>query len=217
MSAGPATVMIVDDHALFRDGLSALVSRWPDFEVVGCAGNGNQAVDMARVLRPDLALMDVRQQGMSRIDTVRTIAQSLPATRIVVLTTSNLGDDVIQALRNGAHGYLSKAEPADQLRSSLASVLKGEMVLSTTVAAKVLGELAAGQSRSGAASGQSLTSRERDVLRGVIDGLSNEEIAERLHLSEATIKKHIGRVMAKWQLKNRVQVAVRGVRSGILS
>jgi DNA-binding NarL/FixJ family response regulator len=213
---------VVDDHRLFREGLVALISRWPDFQVVGQAGDGRAAVKLATELRPDLVLMDVRMGGMDGLEATRAIAASNPACRVVMLTMSALGDDVFQALANGAHGYLSKDEPPERLRVFLESVMRGEAALSGPIAAKVLASFAVGATGAtggplrGGIGAETLTKRERDVLKLLVDGLSNEEIAAQLFITEATVKKHIGRVMAKWQMKNRVQVAVYSVRQGLV-
>ncbi|MDR1190009.1 MAG: response regulator transcription factor [Bifidobacteriaceae bacterium] len=219
MTTEPATVMVVDDHLLFREGLVALIGRWPDFRVVGKAADGRKAVELAAKLRPDLVLMDVRMSGMDGLDATRAITSANPKCRVVMLTMSSLGDDVLQALRNGAHGYLSKDEPPERLRAFLVGVMRGEAALSGPIAAKVLASFGPGApSPRGpdAIAAESLTKRERDVLKLLVDGLSNEEIAAALFITEATVKKHIGRVMAKWRMKNRVQVAVHSVRQGLV-
>lgn len=215
---GPATVLVVDDHALFRDGMVALISRWDDFVVVGTAANGAQAVRQAAELRPDLILMDVRMDGVGGVEATRAITLADPDVRVAMLTMSSLGEDVYQALRNGAHGYLSKDEPADRLHDYLAGLMRGEAAMSSTIAARVLAEfgLPGGSGIPVPPAHERLTHRERDVLRLLVDGLSNDEIAQNLFLSEATVKKHLGSIMTKLHVRNRVQVAVLGVRQGIV-
>lgn len=218
MSDGCTTVLVVDDHALFRDGLSALISRWEDFELVGAAADGAEAIRLARELRPQLVLMDVRMEGIGGVEATREITTADADVKVVMLTMSSLGEDVYQALRNGAHGYLSKDEPADRLHAYLAGLMRGEAALSATIAARVLAEfgMPGGSGRAVPAAHERLTHRERDVLRLLVEGLSNEEIARGLHLSEATIKKHLGSIMTKLHVRNRVQVAVLGLRQGIV-
>jgi DNA-binding NarL/FixJ family response regulator len=211
----PAGVLVVDDHGLVRDGLVALIGRWPEFTVVGCAADGERGVAMAGLLRPDLVLMDVRMDGIGGVEATRRITAADPDVRVAMLTASRLGDDVFQALRSGAHGYLSKDEPAEGLHVALAGLMRGETALSSTIAAKVLAEFTA-PVRSAVASPERLTQRERQVLRLLVDGLSNEEIGQILYLSEATVKKHLGSIMTKLHMKNRVQVAVYGLRQGIV-
>lgn len=214
----PTTVFVVDDHALFRDGLTALISRWDDFVVVGTAADGAEAIRLARTLRPGLILMDVRMEPVGGVEATAAITAADPDVRVVMLTMSSLGEDVYQALRNGAHGYLSKDERADRLHEYLAGLMRGEAAMSSTVAARVLAEfgLPGGSGSPIPPAHERLTHRERDVLRFLVDGLSNEEIAQQLFLSEATVKKHLGSIMTKLHVRNRVQVAVFGVRQGIV-
>lgn len=214
----PTTVLVVDDHALFRDGLTALISRWDDFVVVGTAADGAEAIRLARTLRPGLILMDVRMEPVGGVEATAAITAADPDVRVVMLTMSSLGEDVYQALRNGAHGYLSKDERADRLHEYLAGLMRGEAAMSSTIAARVLAEfgLPGGSGTPIRPAHERLTHRERDVLRFLVDGLSNEEIAQQLFLSEATVKKHLGSIMTKLHVRNRVQVAVFGVRQGIV-
>jgi DNA-binding NarL/FixJ family response regulator len=211
----PSGVLVVDDHALFRDGLVALIGRWPEFSVVGCAADGEEGVRLARQLHPDLVLMDVRMDGIGGVEAARQIAVADPVVRVAMLTASSLGDDIFQALRGGAHGYLSKDEPAEGLHAALAGLMRGETALSSTIAAKVLAEFGV-PGQPAPASPEWLTQRERQVLRLLVDGLSNEEIGRMLFLSEATVKKHLGSIMTKLHVKNRVQVVVYGLRQGIV-
>jgi DNA-binding NarL/FixJ family response regulator len=215
----PATVLIADDHTLFREGLAALISRWSDFELVGSAGDGHEAVRLSRRLQPQLVLMDVRMPVLGGVEATRQIRVGQPATKVVMLTMSTLGEDVFEALRNGAHGFLSKDEPPERLHDFLVDVLKGEVALSGAIAGKVLAEFGGigPRAATGPSGGrESLSPRERDVLRLLVDGLSNDEIARRMCVSEATVKKHLGRVMTKLHLRNRVQVAVYSVRIGLV-
>lgn len=215
MSDGAVRVLVVDDHALFRDGLIALLGRWEEFEVVGSASDGAAAVKLAGTLRPDLVLMDVRMDGMGGVEATRRITATDPDVRVAMLTVSDLGEDVYEALRSGAHGYLSKNDSAERLHEGLLGILRGEAVMSSSTAAKVLAEFA--QPSAAAAEGtERLSRRERDVLGLLVEGLSNDEIARTLFLSEATVKKHLGSIMAKLHLRNRVQVAVFGVRRGLV-
>jgi len=215
MDGRPTRVLIVDDHSLFRDGLAALIERWDDFELVGSAADGAQGVELATRLNPDLVLMDIRMPTVDGVAATRTIREQSPNARVVMLTTSRLGEDVFNALRNGAHGYVIKDEPAERLHGYLQSVMRGEVALSSAIASRVLEQLSSGDRRN-ALPVTILTDREREVLRLVVDGLSNEEIADKLSVSEATVKKHLGRVMTKLHLDNRVQLAVYSVRQGLV-
>lgn len=208
-------VLVVDDHALFRDGLIALLGRWEGFEVAGSASDGAEAVRLASVLRPVLVLMDVRMEGIGGVEATRRITAADPAVRVAMLTVSDLGEDVYEALRSGAHGYLSKNESAERLHQALLGLMRGEAAMSSSTAAKVLAEFAR-PAQAASEGSQPLSRRERDVLGLLVEGLSNEEIARTLFLSEATVKKHLGSIMAKLHLRNRVQVAVFGVRRGLV-
>jgi len=229
----PTRVLVVDDHALFRDGLISLIGRWAEFEVVGSASDGREALALVSRLTPDLVLMDVRMVGMGGVEATKAITAvdsgvriamltvsnlGEAGVRIAMLTVSNLGEDVFEALRNGAHGYLSKNDTAEHLRESLLGIMRGETVLSSTIAAKVLAEFAQPDrpGTSAETGAERLSRRELDVLSLLVEGLPNEEIAQTMHLSEATVKKHLGSIMAKLHLRNRVQVAVFGVRRGIV-
>lgn len=192
-----------------------MIGRWPDFEVVGTASDGACALERTAALKPDLILMDVRMAGMGGVEATARISRLDHKVRIVMLTVSSLGEDMYQALRNGAHGYVSKDEPADKLHDYLEAVMEGQTALSSALAARVLVELSGRREGAGADPNASLTRREREVLRLVVEGLSNEEIAHELHFSEATVKKHLCKIMAKLHMRNRVQVAVYGVRTGI--
>ena len=209
-------VLIVDDHALVRDGLIALIGRWPEFEVVGSAADGEEGVALAAELHPDLILMDVRMPRLSGVLATRQITAADAHVRVAMLTMSTLGEDVYEALSNGAHAYLSKDMPGDRLHDALQGVMRGEAVLSSAIASKVLAEFGMPARSAQGPLHERLTDRERDVLRLLVDGLSNEEIGGRLHLSEATIKKHLGSIMVKLHVRNRVQVAVMGLREGIV-
>ena len=216
-SATPIAVLVVDDHALFREGMGALLDRWDEFDVVGLARDGEESVRLARRLRPDLVLMDLRMPGIGGVEAARRITAEDAHVRVVMLTMSSLGEDVFLALRSGAHGYLSKNEPPERLRDILVGVMRGEVALSSAIAAKVLAELGpAPTGGSSPTSADHLSTRERDVLRLLVEGLSNEDIATELCLSPGTVKKHLGRVMTKLHMNNRVQVAVYSVRSGLV-
>ncbi|WP_372595655.1 response regulator, partial [Actinotalea sp.] len=202
----------------FRDGLIALISRWEDFTVVGSASCGAEAVQKTAALRPGLVLMDVRMAGMDGVEATRLITAADPEVRVAMLTMSSLGEDVFRALQSGAHGYLSKDESASRLHDYLSGLMRGESAMSSTLAARVLAEfgLPGGTATVIPPAHERLTHREREVLCLLVDGLSNDEIAQRMFLSEATVKKHLGSIMTKLHMRNRVQVAVFGVRQGIV-
>ena len=211
------TVLLGDSHAVFREALAYCINDWPEFVVVGCAGDGQRLVRLAARMRPQLVLMDVRMGLMSGVEAARVIASTDPKARTAMLTASDLGDDVRQALRSGVHGYLSKSETTDWLHGALIGLARGDTVVSPTIAAKVLTEMSLPNAPSAQrrANEARLSLREREVLRLVVEGMSNKEIGAVLHLSEGTVKKHLGIIMTRLNARNRVEVAVIGVRRGI--
>jgi len=214
------TLLLVDDHVLFREGVAALASRhWDDFEVVGEASNGQEALEMARELLPDIILMDVSMPVMDGLEATRRLHRELPTSRVVILTVSEEETNLFEAIKSGAVGYVLKNMPSRRLHSYLQGVMRGEAPMSGAMAAKVLEEF----SRRGDPAQESLhmaeeslSDREREVLQLVAEGLTNQEIGERLCLSENTIKKHLANVLDKLHLSNRVQAAVYAVREGLV-
>ncbi len=270
-------LLLVDDHVLFREGLRTLISHWPDIETVGEASNGEEAVQLCRDLRPDIVLMDVGMPVLNGVEATRRIMRENPETRVVMLTISDEGDDLFEAIRAGASGYVLKNTPSRRLHDELRGVLRGEAPLSGVMAAKVLRELnhlqAARTAAPAAAAGvwpadrqapggpgavsakaltggeqgappagrpsrsqtgltgplarpaqprsentrhvDPLTERECQVLQLLIEGLSNLEIADRIGLSENTVKKHLHNILQKLHLNNRVEAAMYAVREGM--
>ncbi len=213
------TVLLVDDHVLFREGLRSLMSRWGDFDVVGEAADGAEALELARELLPDLVLMDVTMPVMDGLEATRRIVREVPTVRVVMLTVSEDQEDLLQALKNGAQGYLLKNTPSAKLVDYLRGVLRGESALSGAMATKVLAEFMQPRAPADAlcrVALEPLSARELQVLQLVAEGLSNAEIGERLYLSENTVKKHLRNILQKLHLNNRVQVAVYAAREGLL-
>ena len=215
MTSGRAALLLADDHTLFRDGLRELISHWEEFQVVGEAANGQEAVELCRQRLPDIVLMDVRMPVMNGVEATRRIRAESPATSVVMLTMSVEERDLFEALKQGARGYVLKNTPAHQLRERLHEVMRGEAPLSGAIAAKILDEF--NRQRGGEAGGPSepLAEREIQILQLVAEGLSNEEIGARLFLSEQTVKKQLSNVLQKLHLNNRVQAAVYAVRKGL--
>jgi len=212
-------VAVADDQALVRLGLRVLLETEDDLELVGEAADGRQALALIRETRPDVVLMDVRMPVMDGLEALRTMAAEpdLAGTRVVVLTTFELDEYVFEALRAGASGFLIKdSEPADILRA-IRVVAAGESLLSPAVTRRVIAEFA-GRPAPALARGPSLdplTEREREVVGLVAEGLSNDEIAERLVVSPATIRTHVGRAMAKLDARDRAQLVVLAFQSGL--
>lgn len=220
--------VLVDDQLLYREGLRGLFEHWPEFEVVGEASNGKEAVEECRRLAPDLILMDLQMPVMNGIEAAAAIHALLPDAAIVMLTVATSEELVFSALDTGVRGYLLKDTPARQLRSRLHGILQGEMALSGAVTASVVGELARLRERDEAAVGlvedgvegavgpmAQLTQREIDILRCVAQGKSNEEISVELYLSLGTVKKQLGVIMQRLYVENRVQLAVYAVKHGL--
>jgi DNA-binding NarL/FixJ family response regulator len=215
-------VLLVDDQPLLRLGFRMVLEAQPDLEVVGEAGNGIQGVSMTRALRPDVVLMDVRMPVLDGIEATRQIVESGSAARILVLTTFNLDEYVFAALRAGASGFLLKDVPPADLLTGIRAVAAGDAVVSPAVTRRLIdafaGHLpdpATGRSPKDERLHQ-LTEREREVLVELARGRSNGEIAQQLHVSEATVKTHVGRILAKLGLRDRVQVVVFAYEVGIV-
>lgn len=210
-----ASLLLVDDHTLFRNWLRELISHWEEFQVVGEAANGQEAVELCRQWLPDVVLMDVQMPVMSGVEATRYIRAESPATNVVMLTMSAEENDLFEALRQGAWGYILKDISVQLLRERLHEVVRGEIPLSGAIAAKILAEF--NRQGGGEASGlfEPLTEREVQILRLVAEGLSNEEICTRLFLSDRTVKKQLSNMMRKLHLNNRVQVAAHVVRKGL--
>jgi len=210
-----AALLLADDHTLFRDGLRELISHWDEFQVVGEAANGKEAMALCRQRLPDIVLMDVQMPVMDGVEATRKIRAECPATSVVMLTMSVDEKNLFDALKQGARGYILKNISAQQLRERLHEVVRGEVPLSGAIAAKILAEFNRQQAGEANEPFEPLAEREIQILRLVVDGLSNEEIGARLYLSVQTVKKQLSSVMQKLHVNNRVQAAVYAVRKGL--
>ncbi|GAA2889309.1 response regulator transcription factor [Streptosporangium fragile] len=208
-------VLIADDHALARSGLSAMLGVQPDIEVVGMTADGAEAVADARRLRPDLVLMDIRMPKMDGIEATRRIRGEPDAPAVLVLTTFDLDQYVYEALRAGAGGFLLKDAPPGQLAEAVRTVAGGQALLAPAVTRRLIERFLSVPPGGGAAL-ERLTDREREVLTHVGWGRSNAEIAEALHLSEATVKTHLSRVLTKTGLRDRVAAVVFAYEQGLV-
>jgi len=224
-----ASVLIVDDHTLYREGLRALFSHWGDFRIVGEAENGAEAIECCRRLQPDIVLMDVQMPVMDGVEATRLIHAEFPQIAIVILTMTIEEASLFESIRLGARGYILKDTPARQLGDRLRGVLRGEAALSGPAAARVLDELnrlhePGGECGDGAdkpvwaPDGQQLKlgDDEAELLRLVARGLSNDEIAAQLFMSEGAVKKKLSTILHKLHLNNRVQAATFAVRIGLV-
>lgn len=210
-------VLVADDHALVRSGIVGLLEA-ADLEVVGEAVDGHEAVEAARRLRPDVVLMDIRMPGLDGIEATARVAAEPDAPRVLVLTTFDLDEYVYRALQAGASGFLLKDAPPERLVDAVRTVARGESLLAPALTRRLIERyLAAPPPGSPAADpAGDLTPREREVWLLIARGLSNQEIGHRLYLSEATVKAHITRLLAKLGLRDRVQAVVAAYESGLV-
>jgi len=210
-------VVVVDDQELMRVGFRMVLGAQEDMEIVGEAANGQEAVDLAESLRPDVVLMDVRMPVLDGVEATRLITERALA-KVLVMTTFDLDEYALSALRNGASGFLLKDTPSVQLVAALRSVASGDAVVSPSVTRRLLDRFlgSAGGELRDAAMLDVLTDREREVLLLMAQGLSNTEIARKLFLSEATVKTHVGRVLSKLDLRDRVQAVVLAYETGLV-
>jgi DNA-binding NarL/FixJ family response regulator len=211
-------ILLADDHALFRDGVSSLLAAW-GHEVVGQAADGDAAVVLASSLHPDLVLMDVAMPG-DGIEATRRIAGAEPEVAIVMLTASEAVDDLFAAIKAGARGYLLKNLESAELRSMLDAVGRGEAAITPAIAGRILGELARTEAMTTAPQAtnpDALTERELDVLRLVVAGQRNKEIAAQLGISENTVKFHLRNILDKLHAQSRAEAVARAVREGLVS
>lgn len=202
-------IVIADDHTLFREGLAGIISAELDFEIVGQAGNSQEAVQLARDLLPDLILLDIDMPG-GGLEAARSVAEECPVTRIVILTSSEDDDHLIGALKIGARAYILKGVAARELIRILRSVWAGESYVPPRLAASLLLELRErpSQEKQSTSPLDELTAREREILENLAAGLSNKEIGEKLFLSEKTVKHYMTNILQKLQVRNRVEAAL---------
>jgi DNA-binding NarL/FixJ family response regulator len=215
-------LLLADDQPLMRAGFRMILEETGDIDIVGEAGNGAEAVRLAAELRPDVILMDVRMPGVDGIEATRQILARDAAARVLVLTTFDLDEYAFSALRAGASGFLLKDVPLDDLARAIRSVASGDAVVSPRITRRLLdvyaGQLPDPAGTAGAVPGalDKLTAREQEVLMEVATGLSNAEIAAKLVVSEATVKTHVGSILAKLSLRSRVQAVIFAYDTGLI-
>ncbi|MDC8757026.1 response regulator [Janthinobacterium fluminis] len=208
----PISVLLVDDHALFRSGIRSLLQRHTEFVVVGEAGDGVDGIKRAQQLQPDVVLLDLNMPGMSGVETLQLMQQDCPDAAILILTVSEDADDLAAALRAGACGYLIKNIDADYLVRALRRAAGGETVVAEAMTGKLVAQLQAGTQREEPVSElDKLTPREKDIIDCLARGESNKGIARSLDLAESTVKIHVQNVLKKLKLTSRVQAAVYAV------
>ncbi len=207
-------VLIVDDHPLFRDGLRSLLEA-RGVNVVGEAGNGREAIELTRQLRPDIVLMDLTMPEVDGLSATRILTTELPEVKVVILTASDDEADLFEAIKSGAYGYLLKNLETDEFFRALESVQAGQPVLTPHLARRVLQELSQREPRRQEET--ALTERERELLELLVQGVtSNRELANRLFISENTVKYHLRNIMNKLHLENRAQVIAYALRTGLV-
>ena len=209
----PIRVLIVDDHALVRKGLRALISTKPDIEVIGEAADGDEAVQQTRTLQPDVILLDLVMPRKDGIAAIQEITQENPQARILVLTSFAEDERVFAAIKAGALGYLLKDSLPAELVQAIGDVYRGELSLSPSIALKLVRELH--RPADLPLTPKPLTGRESEVLKLVAQGLSNQEIADNLIISERTVGAHISTILSKLHLANRTQAALYALREGL--
>ena len=215
----PIRVLVADDQPLAREGLRTILDAQSDIEVVAEAADGGEAIELALRLRPDIVLMDIRMPGLDGLAACRRLlAQAEPRTRVVMLTTFDLDEYVYEAMRAGASGFLLKDAPREDLVAGVRAAAGGDTLLAPEITRRLV-EAYVRRPPPGPATPAplaELTDREVEILRLVARGLSNAEIAASLFLSEATVKTHVSRVLAKLDLRNRVQAVVRAYECGLV-
>ncbi|MER6808010.1 response regulator transcription factor [Spirillospora sp. NPDC000708] len=211
-------VLVADDQTLVRGSFRVLIDTAPGLRAVGEAGTGAEAVELAERELPDVVLMDVRMPEMDGIEATRRISRDRPDVRVLILTTFDLDSYVYAALRAGASGFLLKDTPPADLLSAIRVVASGESLLAPTVTRRLIAEFVRRPAPAGPppAGLGALTDREREVLALIARGLSNTELAEHLHLSPATVKTHIGRLLAKLQARDRAQLVIAAYETGLV-
>ena len=215
-------VLLVDDQSLLRMGFRLILEAEPDIEVVGEAGDGATGVHMTSSLHPDVVLMDVRMPGTDGIAATRLITAAAPAIKVLILTTFDLDEYVFAGLKAGASGFLLKDAPPAELLTAIRTVAGGDAVLAPTATRRLIDQFVPLLPHPGRQQGRDvllskLTDREQTVFVQLAAGRSNREIADDLHLSEGTVKVHVGRILAKLDLRDRVQAVVLAYESGLIT
>jgi DNA-binding NarL/FixJ family response regulator len=216
-------VLLADDQELMRMGFRMVVDSQPDMAVVGEVANGRDAIDAVAALVPEVVLMDVRMPEMDGVEATRLLTETDSPARIIILTTFDLDEYVYAALRAGASGFLLKDSPPAELLSAIRAVANGDAVLAPRVTRRLLSTFSHRLPASGQPGAEErdrlelLTAREREVLLEVAQSLTNAEIADRLVLSEATVKTHVGRILSKLELRDRVQIVVFAYETGLIT
>jgi DNA-binding NarL/FixJ family response regulator len=208
-------VIICDDQDIVRDGLELLLKLEADIEIIGIATDGAEAIEMAEREKPDLVLMDLKMPIMNGVDATREIKAKCPGVKVLVLTTYGTDEWVFDAIRAGASGYLLKDAPREQVLNAIKGTVEGKTYVDPSVAGKILGEISSTKKKPATLITSKLTQRETEVLQLLAKGLSNEEIAKQLFLSEGTVRNHIGSIVGKLGVSDRTQAAIIALQHGL--
>lgn len=208
-------ILIADDHPVVREGLIAMIKREPDFQVVGEASNGLEAVKKTRELKPDIVLMDLRMPELDGVEAMRQISTFAPATKFIILTTFSDDEYIFRGIEAGARAYLLKDAPREDLFRAIRAVHRGESLIQPVVASKVLDRFAE-LSRQAQAPADLLSEREIEVLKLVAKGSANKEIAAELHITDSTVKTHVSSIFQKLNAKDRTDAVMQAVKRGII-
>ena len=210
-------VLVVDDHPIFRQGLISLLQQYPEFETVGQATNGEEAVAVASEVQPDVIVMDVCMPGGDGIAATTALQQTLPKVKVIIVTVSDKDEDLFAAIKAGARGYLLKSVSLRELIDSIRLVAQGEAIISPTVAGKLLDEFKqTDKEQLGKELNGGLSLREQEVLQLVAQGASNKEIADQLFISETTVKAHLRTILQKLHARNRAEAVALAATKGWL-
>lgn len=210
-------ILLIDDHSLLRSGIRLMLEKQPDFEVVAEAGDGIEGVKRAQQHKPDVILLDLNMPGLSGLETLQLLLQDNPDCAVIILTVSEEADELGQALRDGARGYLIKNIEGDALAAAIRRAAAGEAVIDPAMTAKLVAQFRAQPQAAAStpAERDKLTAREREIVQCLAKGESNKEIARHLDVAESTVKIHVQNILKKLNLNSRVQVAVYAVENGM--
>ena len=208
-------VIICDDQDIVRDGLELLLKLEHDIEIVGIAGDGAEAVELIALKKPDLVMMDLKMPVMNGLEATRQIKTKYPAVKVLVLTTYGTDEWVFDAIRAGASGYFLKDAPREEVLKAIRGTVEGKTYIDPSVAGKVIGEISSTKKKATSALTDKLTQREIEVLQLLAKGLTNEDISQKLFLSEGTIRNHISSIVDKLGVSDRTQAAIIALQHGL--
>jgi DNA-binding NarL/FixJ family response regulator len=209
-------VLVADDHPIFRQGLVSLLQQYPDFKVVGQAADGIEAVAIAKQSQPDVVIMDIFMPGGNGVAAAKALKQALPQTKVVMFTVSDRDDDLFDAIKAGARGYLLKTIDLEELIDSIKLVAEGEAIISPAMATRLLEEFRQGTERA-VKDPAALSQREREILQLVAEGTNTRQISEILYISETTVKSHLRSIMQKLHARNRAEAVALAANKGLLN